>query len=128
MKQAAILAGGKGTRLSQVSGPIPKSMVPIGGRPLLEHIVENLSRQSVKDLVFYTGFESKQIETHFGDGRRFGVNIRYVVESKPMGSAGSLLQNLSTMDPTFLIVYGDTLFNVKLSRFSDFHEEKGGGI
>lgn len=128
MKQAAILAGGKGSRLSKVFSNIPKPMVPIAGKPLLEYTVELLAKQGVNDLVFFTGFESKQIENHFGDGSEFGVRTRYVVESEPLGSAGSLLQNLKMMAEDFFVVYGDTLFDVDLSRFAGFHQSRDADI
>ncbi|MEQ1876967.1 MAG: HAD-IIIA family hydrolase [Bdellovibrionia bacterium] len=128
MRVAAILAGGKGSRLSKVSGPLPKPMVPLNGRPLLEYTVETLVEQGISDLVFFTGFESAQIEKHFGDGAKFGAKIRYVVENAPLGSAGSLLQNLDILGPEFFVVYGDTVFNVNFSRLAKFHRGKKAGL
>jgi histidinol-phosphate phosphatase family protein len=121
MKQAAILAGGRGTRLSHVFSDIPKSLVPIAGRPLLEIVVETLAQQGIRDLVLFTGFQAEHIASHFGDGRRWNTSIRYVVEKLPMGTAGSLMQHLHHMDDVFLVVYGDTLFHVDLNRFLQFH-------
>src|SRR2546426_7304074 len=122
MKQAAILAGGRGTRLSHLFSDIPKSMVPIAGRPLLEIVVETLAKQGIRELVLFTGFQSEQIESHFGDGRHWNISIRYVPEKLPMGTAGSLTQNLHHMDDVFLVVYGDTLLSVDLNRFLKFHQ------
>jgi histidinol-phosphate phosphatase family protein len=121
MKQAAILAGGRGTRLSHVFRDIPKSMVPVAGRPLLEIVVETLAQQGIRELVLFTGFQAEQIESYVGDGRRWDISIRYVTEKSPMGTAGSLMQNLHHMHDVFLVVYGDTLFHVDLNRFLKFH-------
>src|SRR5262245_66399981 len=115
MQQAAILAGGRGTRLSHVFSDIPKSMVPIAGRSLLEIVIETLAKQGIRDLVLFTGFQSEQIASHFGDGRHWDTSIRYVPEKSPMGTAGSLMQNLHYLDDVFLVVYGDTLFHVDRS-------------
>src|SRR5262249_40986065 len=121
MKQAAILAGGRGTRLAHVFSDMPKSMVPIAGRPLLEIVVGTLAQQGIRDLVLFTGFQSEHIAAHFGDGRRWNTSIRYVAEKSPMGTAGSLMQHLHHLDEVFLVVYGDTLFRVDLNRFLTFH-------
>src|SRR4029450_3185075 len=121
MKQAAILAGGRGTRLSHVFSDIPKSMVPIAGRPLLEIVAETLAQQGIQDLVLFTGFQSEKIEDYFGNGRCWNTSIRYVAEESPMGTAGSLMQSLHDLDDVFLVVYGDTLFHVDLNRFLQFH-------
>src|SRR5262245_53514400 len=111
MKQAAILAGGQGTRLSHVFSDIPKSMVPIAGRPLLELVVDTLATQGIRVSDLITGFQAEQIASHFGDGRHWDTSIRYVPEKSPMGTAGSLMQNLHYLDDVFLVVYGDTLFH-----------------
>jgi histidinol-phosphate phosphatase family protein len=121
MKQAAIVAGGRGTRLSHVFSDIPKALVPIAGRPLLEIVIETLAKQGIHDLVLFTGFQAEKIASHFGDGRRWHTAIRYIPETSPMGTAGSLMQNLPHMDEVFLVVYGDTLFHVDLDRFLQFH-------
>jgi len=122
MKQAAIVAGGRGTRLSHVFRDMPKSMVPIAGCPLLEIVVETLAHQGIQELVLFTGFHAEHIAAHFGDGRRWNMSIRYVPEACPMGTAGSLMQHLHHLDEMFLVVYGDTLFHVDLTRFWQFHQ------
>jgi D-glycero-alpha-D-manno-heptose 1-phosphate guanylyltransferase len=96
MKQAAILAGGRGTRLSHVFRDIPKSMVPVAGRPLLEIVVETLAQQGIRELVLFTGFQAEQIESYVGDGRRWDISIRYVTEKSPMGTAAASCRTFIT--------------------------------
>ena len=85
---AAIVAGGKGTRLKDVSGEIPKPMVPVGGKPVLQHQVELLARWGAREIHILTGYLGHVIEEHFGDGHRFGLSILYHREASPLGTAG----------------------------------------
>jgi len=84
MKQAIILAGGAGTRLRDRLGDLPKPMIPISGKPLLEHQVELCRRHGFTDLVFFVHYRADLIQQHFGDGAKWGVRIRYVVEREPL--------------------------------------------
>jgi histidinol-phosphate phosphatase family protein len=124
MKQAAVLAGGKGTRLARISGEIPKSMCPLNGKPLLEHTVETLTSQNITELIFFTGYKSEVIENYFGTGEKWNAKISYVKETEPLGTAGSLLNKLEVLDDDFLVVYGDTVFNVDINRFFSFHNAR----
>ena len=127
MNQAVILCGGKGTRLHSVTGDIiPKVMVEVCGRPLLEYHVQLLKANGIEDVIFCTGHLSEAIETHFGDGEAFGLRIRYTREPRALGTAGAVLQVPFELDHEFFVLYGDVFVNVDLARMAAFHGEKGG--
>lgn len=121
MKQAVILAGGKGTRLRDRLGDLPKPMIPIGGRPLLEHQVELARQHGFTDLVLFVCHRADLIQDHFGDGTAWGVRIRYVVEREPLGTAGAVLAGAALLAERFLVLYGDTMVNVELQRLWNAH-------
>lgn len=127
MVKVVILAGGKGTRLRPYTYLMPKPMLPVNQKPMLEHIIESLSEQGFKDIYITVGYLGYQIKNYFGDGSRWGVNITYSEEDKPLGNAGSLtLIKDKLKDETFLVIAGDNLSNINYNRFLDFHKEKGG--
>lgn len=117
----AILAGGFGTRLNNVAGPIPKSMVEIDGKPLLNHLIDLCKRHDFFDIALLVHHKHKFIKDYFGDGSRFGVNITYCIEDEPRGTAGALKKSLSYMSESFLVLYGDTYIDVDLRAVWDFH-------
>ena len=123
---AVILVGGPGTRISAFYPDIPKPMIPISGKPLLEFIIRWLRDFDVKDLVLATCYKSKDIESYFKDGRDLGVSISYSREEKLQGTAGAIknAEKLLTGD-RFLVVNGDTLFPFDLNEMISFHEKKG---
>src|SRR5437899_2400043 len=112
MKQLLILAGGKGTRLKDRLGDLPKPMIVIGGKPLLEHQVELARRYGFTDIVIFTCYRPDLIERCLSDGSRWGVKIRYVIEKEPLGTAGAVLAGLEQLAERFVILYGDTMVNV----------------
>jgi len=125
--QAAILCGGKGTRLSSVTGDrMPKAMVDVCGRPLLEYQLDLLKKHGTTDIILCTGFLSETIEDHVGDGSRFGVRVRYTREPRALGTAGSLVQVPFDLAENLFVLYGDVFVNVDLSRLAAFHLEKRG--
>lgn len=127
--RAVIMAGGKGTRLASVTGgEIPKPMVPVLGKPILEHQLEALRAGGVKDFIFVVGHLHERIEEYFGDGSRFGVTVRYLVEREPLGSAGALFFLRESMKEDFFLVFGDTIFDIDLARMMEYHRAKGAGI
>lgn len=126
MKQLIILAGGKGTRLaSKLGKTLPKPMVPVAGRPLLEHQVELACEHGFTDVRLLTSHRSEVIEDHFGDGSRFGLSIRYHIDPVPRGTAGAVLAALPELADHFALLYGDTLLDVDLDRFWRRHEDVG---
>ena len=122
---AAIVAGGKGTRLKDVSGEIPKPMVPVGGKPVLQHQVELLARWGAREVHILTGYLGHVIEQHFGDGSRFGLSIRYHREAKPLGTAGCVAALAGLIDEPFVLLYGDIVLDMNLADFAAFHRDKG---
>jgi len=99
-------------------------MLPVGHRPILEHIVEWLKANDVKDLVIYTGYLGKAIEDYFGDGEEFGVRIEYARSRKPLGIAGQLRNAESKLGERFVCLYGDAILEFDLRRLIQFHAEK----
>lgn len=123
--QAVIMAGGKGTRLQTITNDkIPKPMVPVAGKPILQWQVECLREQGVTDVVLIIGYLGKKIKEFFRDGRQFGINIQYIEETIPLGTAGalSMLPPLLKKD-TFFLVFGDVLFDITLTRMFQFHQK-----
>lgn len=122
MKQAIILAGGAGTRLKDRLGDLPKPMIPIAGKPLLEHQLELAKAHGFTDLVFFVHYRADLIENHFGDGSKWGVRIRYVTEREPLGTAGAVLAGSELLAERFVVLYGDTMVNVDLGRIWKAHK------
>ena len=127
MEQAVILCGGEGRRLRAVtSDRIPKPMVDVCGRPLLAYHLDLLRTCGIVDIILCTGFLSEVIETHFGEGSSFGVQLRYTREPKALGTAGAVVQIPFDLAETFFVLYGDVFVNVDLTRMAAFHRKKGG--
>ena len=116
---AVILAGGYGTRMGEKCRTLPKPMLCVDGKPILQRQMEALSKEGIVDFVIVAGYLHETIVDYFGDGRRFGVNIRYFIEPQPMGTGGALKQ--LGMQEDFLLLNGDLLFDVSLRPFLDFH-------
>jgi len=107
--QAVVLAGGLGTRLYPITKTIPKPMVPILGRPFLDHMLEMLATQGFEEVVLLTGYLGKQIREHVGDGSRFGLSIRYRQESgQLLGTGGALREAVHLLRSWFFLIYGDS--------------------
>lgn len=107
--QAVILAGGLGTRLRPLTVSVPKAMVPVGGRPFLEHQLNLLSRSGVRDVVLCVGHLGETIQAQFGDGRKYGLAIRYALErTRLLGTAGAVKNAEALLDDVFFVINGDT--------------------
>jgi histidinol-phosphate phosphatase family protein len=122
-RQLVILAGGAGTRLHERLGDLPKPMIPIAGKPLLEHQVELAKRHGFTDLIFFVHYRAELIEKHFGAGQKFGVRTRYILEKEPLGTAGAVLAGFEHLAERFVVLYGDTMVNVDLTRIWNAHEK-----
>lgn len=129
-----IMAGGKGTRISSVASDIPKPMIRIQGKPVLEHELECLRSQGFTDILITVSHLGHIIMDYFGDGsgispvtgKPFGVNIEYFVEKEPLGNAGALLQLKDKLTEDFLLLNADAVFDVDFNRFVQFHKSHGG--
>jgi histidinol-phosphate phosphatase family protein len=122
-RQLIILAGGAGTRLRERLGDLPKPMIPIAGKPLLEHQVELAKMFGFTDLIFFVHYRADLIEAHFGNGDKFGVRIRHVMEIEPLGTAGAVLAGFEHLADRFVVMYGDTMVSVDLERIWNAHEQ-----
>ena len=120
---AVIMAGGKGSRLRSITNDeIPKPMVPVDGKPLLEYQVEALKEYGIKKIVMIVGHLGEKIMEHFKDGKDFGVDIDYIVEKEPLGTAGAFYYlKDKTEAKDFLLVFGDVFFDIDFDRMEDFH-------
>jgi len=123
--QVAILAGGKGTRLSSVLGNIPKPMVHVVGRPLLLHQIELCRKYGFTNIALLVHHHHEKISDFFCDGSSFGVSIKYFVESSPRGTAGALRDALPHLAERFLVLYGDTFIDVDLRKMWKMHSSSG---
>ncbi len=117
-----IMAVGKGTRIASVRNDIPKPMIPICGKPILQYQIENLCSFGLTDIILVIGYLGDVIENYFGDGSRFGVNLSYFVETEPLGTAGALFK-MSGLTEDFLLLCGDIIFDIDFSRFIAFHKQ-----
>lgn len=121
-----IMAGGEGSRLRPLTCDRPKPMVPIVNKPMMEHIVELLRRYGLSQIGVTLQYLPEQIREYFGDGSRFGVEMRYYIEETPLGTAGSVKNAAGFLDETFLVISGDALTDFDLQKAIDFHRQKGG--
>jgi histidinol-phosphate phosphatase family protein len=121
----AILAGGQGTRLSSRSGDLPKPMVPVLGKPVLQHQVELCRKYGFTNIALLVHHRHEAISNFFGDGSRYGVRIHYVIEKMPRGTAGALRDALGILAPQFLLLYGDTFLDVDLRGVWNSHLTSG---
>ena len=120
--KVVIMAGGKGTRIASVKSDVPKPMIPICGKPILEWQIENLKACGLTDITLVIGYLGQVIKEHFGDGEKFGVNISYFVEDSPLGTAGALFK-MPELTEDFLLLCGDVILDVDFNRFIEFHKE-----
>lgn len=120
---AVIMAGGKGSRLLSITNDeIPKPMVPVDGKPLLEYQVEKLKSYGIKKIVMIVGHLGEKIVDHFKDGKDFGVEIDYIFEKEPLGTAGAFYYLKDKIDAKdFMLVFGDVFFDMDFDRMEDFH-------
>jgi len=125
--QAVVLVGGEGTRLRPITSRVPKPVVPLVGRPFVGYILENLARHGVERVVFSAGYLAHALEDAIGDGSRYGLDVRYVVEDRPLGTAGAIRNVQAELDDGCLLAFnGDVLTDVDLTAMSAFHRERGG--
>ena len=122
--KAVVMAGGEGTRLRPLTSNQPKPMVPIVGKPCIEHIVELLREHGFDDVIITLAFMPQAIRGYFGDGEAYGVAIRYSVEESPAGTAGSVKLAEEALNEAFLVISGDALCDIDLGDLIRFHREK----
>src|SRR5207247_7011017 len=126
--KAVVMAGGEGTRLRPLTSNQPKPMVPIVGKPCMEHIVELLKRHGFEDVIVTVAFLPQAIRSYFGNGETLGVEIGYSVEESPLGTAGSVKRAAGRLDDTLLVMSGDALCDVDLTGLVEAHREQGASV
>jgi len=119
----AILAGGFGTRLGDLTRDQPKPMIDISGGPYLERVIDSFARCGLRDIVLLTGYRAEVIEEHFGDGAQFGVRIAYSREHDPLGTGGAIREARSLLGDRFVMTYGDVLRYFDYDRFVSAHDQ-----
>lgn len=119
-----ILAGGKGTRLNPYTIVIPKPLVPIGEYPILEVVIRRFKKCGFKDIVLSINHMSELIKSYFGNGKKLGVNIKYLMEDKPLGTAGPLSLLRDTGD-NFIVINGDVMTDLDFSKLTAYHKNGG---
>ena len=122
------MAGGEGTRLRPLTSNQPKPMVPIVGKPCMEHILELRKQHGLDEVVVTVAFMPQAIRSYFGDGDAWGLEVEYSVEESPLGTAGSVRLASGVLDETFLVISGDALCDVDLSAIVRTHQEKGAAV
>src|SRR4030081_3796520 len=120
------MAGGEGSRLRPLTSNQPKPMMPLVNRPMMEHIVGLLKRHGFEEVVVTLAFMPNAIRTYFGDGSEFGVRMVYATEEQPLGTAGSVRNAMEELDERFLVISGDVLTDIDLSKIVAFHDEHAG--
>lgn len=126
--QAVIMAGGKGTRIAAVNSEVPKPMIPILGKPILEYQIEVLARQGVNNIVLVIGHLGHVVKEYFANGEKFGVKIDYIEEKEPLGTAGALYYLKDKIKEDFLLLCGDLIFDIDILKFYTAHKTYGGEV
>jgi mannose-1-phosphate guanylyltransferase / phosphomannomutase len=126
--KAVVMAGGEGNRLRPLTSNQPKPMVPVVGKPCMEHILELLREHGLNEVIVTVAFLPQAIRSYFGEGETLGMKIGYSVEESPLGTAGSVRLTAKQLDESFLIISGDALCDVDLSALVAFHKEKGAAV
>ncbi|MFH1306191.1 MAG: nucleotidyltransferase family protein [Candidatus Micrarchaeota archaeon] len=124
--KAVIICGGLGTRLRPYTYTIPKPMLTLGKKPILEYVIRNLKNQDVNEIYLTVGYLKDQFMDYFGDGSKWGVNIYYKEESEELNTAGSMLDLEDEVYDTFLVQMGDHISNIDVNKMFEFHKKQGG--
>lgn len=129
---AIIMAGGKGTRISSLTNDIPKPMIPICGKPVLEREMECLQKQGFNNIILTISHMGNVIRDYFGDGSKFGVHLSYYFEKEPLGNAGALFRLIDEItlsgDESFLLLNADSVFDIDFNRIVKAHREKNADV
>src|SRR5690554_6623383 len=118
------MAGGEGTRLRPLTCALPKPMVPILNKPIMEYIIKLLKRYNIEDIAVTTAYLSDTIMDYFDDGSKWGVRISYFTEDTPLGTGGSVKNAQEFLDHTFIVISGDALTDIDIHKAINFHKEK----
>lgn len=125
--KAVIMAGGKGTRVQSIAPNLPKPMIPILGKPILQYQIENLVRYHINDIILVVGYQKQAIIDYFQNGSKFNAHISYIVEDTPLDTGGALYY-LKEIKEDFLFLFGDLIFDIDFDRFITFHKSNNATI
>lgn len=120
--KVVIIAGGKGKRIASLASEIPKAMIPIDGKPILEYQIELAKRYGFYEIIIIIGHLGEKIQDYFGDGKNSGVSIIYFKETTPLGTAGAIAELGEILTEDFFAFYGDTIMDIALDQMVDFHK------
>ena len=121
-KKAIILCGGQGTRLRPITYEIPKPLIPVQGKPLVEHLIDLFKKFGVTDIYLSVGYKKEKIKEYFGNGSKYGLNIFYIEEEQPLGTAGGLRQLKEKLTESFFVTNGDELKDFDLAAMYKTHK------
>tara|TARA_B100000686_G_scaffold5486_1_gene5532 strand:+ start:2010 stop:2702 length:693 start_codon:yes stop_codon:yes gene_type:complete len=126
--KAIILAGGLGTRLRPYTNSLPKPMLPLGGKPILEHLIHWVKKNGITEIILCVSYKRKKIENYFKNGKKFDVKIEYAVSNKPLATAGQLKTAEKFIDDTFVCLYGDSIYNFSLRNMIKQHKKSKSNV
>ncbi|MCX6780451.1 MAG: nucleotidyltransferase family protein [Candidatus Magasanikbacteria bacterium] len=126
--KAIILAGGLGTRLRPLTDVTPKPLLPVKGKPIIEHAILNFKKHGIKDIILSIGYKADVIKEYFGDGSKWGVNISYCVEDQPMGTGGALKMASAGIAETFVAINGDNLADFDWTAAIETHKKNNAKV
>ncbi|MFA5856729.1 MAG: nucleotidyltransferase family protein [Candidatus Pacearchaeota archaeon] len=122
--KAIILCAGKGERMRPLTKDIPKPLIPIDNKPVLEYAIKNCKKHGINEIAINTSYLPEKIKEYFGTGEKFGVKIRYSFEDELLGTSGALNNFRDFFNETFFIIYGDNITNLDLKKMLEFHKKK----
>ena len=129
ISQAVILAGGQGVKMRPLTYEIPKALIPVKGKPLLEYMIESLREAEIREIILAIGHLGNKIKDHFGNGSKFGIKITYSEENGNLGTAGALANCYSLLEQKpFVILHGDILVDVNFRELISFHQNNKGNV
>jgi mannose-1-phosphate guanylyltransferase len=121
--KAIILAGGLGERLRPLTNKTPKPLLPVKGKPIIEHAINNFKKHGIKDIILSIGYKADKIKEYFGDGSKFGVKISYCVEDEPLGTGGAIKKAAENIKETFIAINGDNLADFNWTEIIQSHKK-----
>ncbi len=122
--KAIILAGGLGERLRPLTDKVPKPLLPVKGKPIVQHAIENFKKHGIKDIVLSVGYRADKIKEYFGDGEKFGVKISYCVEDEPLGTGGAIKKASKGIKKKFIAINGDNIADFDWTAILKAHKKK----
>lgn len=124
--KTVIMAGGRGTRISKVVSDVPKPLIKIGNETVIEYEIQCLKSQGFYDFIITVSYMADKMIQYLGNGDQFGVHIEYYIEPQPLGNAGALFRIWDKLSDDFLLINADSIFDIDMNRFIDYHKKKGG--